>query len=550
MDTRRRLVGVPVYKPMHNILNKIFSTGRFSPFFLGITILLILSGCIKNDLPYPRIPQRILAIAAEGESKSAYIDSLAYEVNIYLEETADIQNVRFSEYKISEGGTSTPDLLSGTYNLTNPLFVTLSRFQDYDWEIIAHQDIERYFEVQGEIGQSIIDPVACRVIVNVAEGADLSKLTLLRVKLGPEGITSMNPELVPGPLDLSYPLRVEVSAWGRTEIWTIYAQFTETIVSTTELDAWSKVIWAYGSGPADVKNGFEYRKTSEQTWTPVPAEYVTQSQGSFSCYIPHLEPLTEYAVRTVSGDDKGNELTVTTQATADIPDGDFEQWSLGGDKQNMWQPWNSGGERFWDTGNRGSITLGVNLTTPTDHTPTGSGQAARLETLYVNLFGIGKIGSGSIFTGEYLKTDGTNGVLGFGRRWNLRPTKLKGYYQYQGKTIDYSSSELSYMKGQPDTCHIYVALTDWTAPFEIRTKPSDRQLFDKNSPSVIAYGELIYTGWMDNYRPFEIKLDYRDTYRVPTYLQITCSASKWGDYFTGGNGSLLYVDQFSFDWDY
>lgn len=518
--------------------------------FIAASLMVLLTACISNDIPYPQIPQRILAIAAEGESKSAYIDSLAYEVNVYLEETSDIRNVRFTEYKISEGGTSNPNLLEGTYDLSKPLFVTLTRFQEYDWEIIAHQEIERYFEVQGEIGQSIVDAAACRVVVNVPEGTDLSHLNLLRVKLGPEGITQISPQLVPGPIDLSYPLRVEVTAWGRTEIWTIYAQYTETVVSTTRVDAWSKVVWAYGQGPADVQNGFEYRKTSETSWTPVPDQYVTRNQGSFSCYIPHLEPLTEYSVRTVSGENKGNEITVTTQATADIPDGDFEQWCMGGDKNNMWQPWNEGGERFWDTGNKGSITLGVNLTTPTDHTATGSGKAARLETLYVNLFGIGKIGAGSIFTGEYLRTDGTNGVLGFGRKWNLRPTRLKGFYQYQAKTIDYASNELSYMKGRPDTCHIYVALTDWTAPFEVRTKASDRHLFDKDSPSVIAYGELIFTGQMNDYQPFEIKLDYRDTSRIPSYLQITCSASKWGDYFTGGNGSLLYVDQFSFDWDY
>lgn len=516
----------------------------------SLLLLLMLTGCIKNDIPYPHIAQRILSIAAEGESKSAYIDSLAYEVNIYLEETTDIRKVRFTDYRISPDGVSDPDLSKGEYDMSVPLIVTLSRFQDYNWEIKAFQDIVRYFEVAGEIGESVIDPVACRVIVNVAEGTDLSRLTLSAVKLGPEGITTMSPDLVPGPIDLSYPLRVEVTAWGRTEIWTIYAQFTEAVVTTTQVDAWSKVLWAYGSGPADARNGFEYRKTSDSEWIAVPEEFVTVNQGNFSCYIPHLEPLTEYAVRTVSDGSYGNEVIVVTEATADIPDGDFEQWSMGGSKGNMWCPWDAGGERFWDTGNNGSITLGVNLTTPTDHTATGSGKAARLETKYVNIFGLGKIGSGSMYTGEYLRTDGTNGVLGFGRRWNLRPTKLRGFYQYRAATIDYTSEEYKALKGRPDTCHIYVALTDWTAPFEIRTKPSDRQLFDKNSPSVIAYGELVFSGQMDDYQPFEIKLEYRSTSRVPTYLQITSSASKLGDFFTGGDGSLLYIDQYSFDWDY
>jgi len=521
---------------------------KFAALAAVVMLCVGLQCCIKNDIPYPRIPQMILALAAEGESKPAYIDSLAFEVNVYLDETTDIENVRFTDFRVSEGAVSDPDLLEGTYDMSSPLYVNVSLYQEYSWEIIAHQEIERYFDVAGEIGASTIDPVGHRVIVNMPEGTDLSNLTLQRVKLGPEGITSLSPELSPGPIDLLYPVRVDVTCHGRTETWTIYAQLMETIVNTTRVDAWSQVIWAYGSGPADVTGGFEYRLISDPEWTPVPDEYVTQSQGSFSCYIPHLEPLTEYAVRSVSGENIGNEVRVTTQPAADIPDGNFDQWNK--TSNGMWCPWDIGGERFWDTGNTGSMTLKVNLTEPTDHTATGSGQAAVCATKFVSILGAGRLGSGSIFTGEYLRTEGMNGVLGFGRRWDLRPTKLRGYYQYSSADIDYVSTEFEYLKGRPDTCHIYVALTDWTAPFEIRTAPAKRQLFDKNADYIIAYGELVYSGKMSAYEPFEIKLNYRDTSRVPSYLQITCSASKYGDYFTGGNGSVLYVDQFSFDYDY
>ncbi len=520
---------------------------------LLVGVTLFLQCCIKNDLPYPRIPQMILALSAEGQTKEAYIDSLAFEVNVYLDETVDIEQVRFTEFRVAEGATADPDLLDGTYNMSTPLYVNVSLYQDYSWEIIAHQDIERYFDVAGEIGTSTIDPVGHRVIVNMPLGTDLSKLTLQRVKLGPAGISTMSPDLKPGLIDLLYPMKVDVTCHDRTETWTIYAQLTETVVNTTQVDAWSQVIWAYGACPADAKGGFEYRLASEIDWKPVPSEYVTQTQGNFSCYIPHLEPDTEYAVRAIAGEDTGNEVRVTTQPTADIPDGDFEQWcqtttTLG---KLMWCPWADGGERFWDTGNGGSITMDVNLTTPTDHTVTGAGKAAKCETKFVGLgAAVGKLGSGSIFTGDYLRTEGTNGVLGFGRRWELRPTKLRGYYQYSAVDISHVSTEFQSLKGQPDTCHIYVALTDWTAPYEIRTKPSDRQLFDKNADYVIAYGELVYSGKMSAYEPFEIKLNYRDTSRIPSYLQITCSASKYGDYFTGGSGSVLYVDQFSFDYDY
>lgn len=512
-----------------------------------MVLLAVLSaGCIHNDLPYPRIPQNIMAISAVGESKTAYIDSIAFEVNIYLEETVDIENVRFSEYAITPGATSTPNLLEGSYDLSTPLFVTLSRYQEYDWEIIAHQQITRYFQVAGEVGESIIDPVAHRVVVNMPEGTDLAMLTLQKVKLGPEGITTISPALAPGPLDLSQPLRVEVECFGRKEYWTIYAQFTEAIVTTTNVDAWSKVIWAYGNGPSDVKNGFEYRRADSQQWIAVPEQYITRNQGAFSCYIPHLEPLTDYVVRSMSGKNEGNEIQVTTQATADIPDGDFEEWCQIG---KVVYPYAEGGVQFWDTGNTGAATLGQNLTTKSTDTPTGSGYSAECRTEFVGIAGIGKLGAGSIFTGRFVQVDGTNGILDFGRPWKLRPTHMRGYYKYRTATINYASTEFAYMKGEPDTCVIYVALTDWTAPYRIRTKPANRVLFDKNASYVIGYGELQYSGTMDEWKAFDIPIKYRDTSKEPTYLQITCATSKYGDYFTGGGGSVLWVDQFSFGWD-
>lgn len=508
--------------------------------------LTLLSGCIKNDLPFPIIPQIIKAIRAEGESKSAYIDSIAYEVNIYLEETVDIENVRFLEYEITPGATSTPDLLEGTYDFTTPVFVTLSGYQDYDWELIAHQEITRYFQVAGEVGESVVDPVGHRVVVNVQEGTDLSKLTLQKVKLGPEGITTITPALNPGPLDLSYPLRVVVECHGRSVYWTIYAQFTETIVSTAGVDAWTKVIWAYGNGPADVKNGFEYREKGTADWIAVPERYVTQTQGAFSCYIPHLKPLTEYEVRTVSGENFGNEVTVKTQGTADIPNGDFEDWCQIG---KVIYPYAEGGEQFWDTGNTGSSTLGQNLTVSSTDTPSGSGLSAECSTKFVGIAGIGKLGAGSIFTGRFVKVDGTNGILNFGRPWNLRPTKLHGFYKYKTKDIDYVTAEFAALKGRPDTCIIYVALTDWTAPYEIRTNPKNRNLFDPNASYVIGYGQMQYSGTMDEWKEFEIPITYRNTSKEPTYMQITAATSKYGDYFTGGNGAVLWVDRFSFSWD-
>ena len=515
----------------------------------AIVAAIATSGCIHNDLPYPKIPQNILSIAADGQLSPAKIDSANFTVKITLDEVVDIQAVKFTDFTISPDASCNKNLLEGTWDLSVPLTVELTLYQSYQWMISADQEIERYFTVAGQIGETVIDAVGRRIIVNVPEKADLSDIKVTSIKLGPKNITTIIPDCTVGSaINLTSPMKIDVEAWGRIEDWTIYAQRVESVVSTVAVDPWSMVVWAYGEGPADASNYFEYCEDGSDTWVRVPDSDITVKDGAFSCCIKHLKPLTKYIVRACSGDNKGNEMTVTTQATEVLPDGDFDQWWLNG---KIWCPWTEGGSQFWDTGNTGAATLGESNVQPSDYVPAGlSGKSAELKTEFKGLFGIGKLAAGSIYTGSYKKTDGTNGILDFGRPWTLRPTKLRGYYQYPTGDIDYSRKEMDYLKGRPDTCHIYIAMTDWTAPYEIRTNPNNRQLFDKNADYVIGYGELCRGTSMNSYEEFEIKLDYHSTSKIPSYIMITCASSKYGDFFTGSTSSILYVDQLSLDYDY
>ena len=510
------------------------------------------SSCIHNDLPYPKIEQYITAIAAEGQSQASQIDTVNFKATVYLEETVDIEKVKFTEFSVTQGAKASPNLLEGTYNLSSPIVVKVSRYQEYDWIVSAEQYIERYFTIAGQIGETTIDPVGRRIIVYMPETVNLSKLTLTSVKLGPEGLTTLTPELEPGTVNLSKPLRVGVTAWGRTEEWTIYVEKVESNVQTATVDAWSQVAWAYGNCLDTMKGGFQYRSSDSEYWIDLDEKDITQSGGTFSGCISHLVPLTKYYVRAVGYNsdgsmEPGNEVEVTMQATEILPDGTFDEWWLNG---RIWCPWNEFGVQFWDTGNTGAATLGQSNVQPSDDTPTGSGQSAKLETKFVGIAGIGKLAAGSIYTGKFAKVDGTNGILDFGRPWTVRPTKLRGYYKYTTAPINYASTEYKYLLDRPDSCHIYVAMTDWTEPYQIRTNPNNRHLFDASSPEVIAYGELIRGSNTDGWQEFEIELNYRSTSRVPRYIQITCAASKYGDFFTGGAGAVLYVDDFELLYDY
>lgn len=513
---------------------------------LGLPLLM--AGCIKNDLPYPRIQQNILSIAAEGESSAATISQDDLSVVLHLDETVNPRSVRFTDFTYTEGAECSKNLLEGTYDLTQPLQVTLSLYQNYIWTISAEQTIERYLTVAGQIGETAIDVPGKRVVLYVPATTDLHKVTINSIKLGPEGVTTLSPALKAGDvIDASSPVRIKVSYFDVEETWTLYVDTTDALVTTTQADAWVNVLWVYGNAPENADNGFQYRPVSSSEWITVPKSSIVFNGGSFSACIPHLSPLTEYVVRAYSDENMGNEIEVRTSAGLDLPNAGFENWWLNG---KVWCPWAEGAEPWWDTGNKGAATLGQSNVTPSEYTPSGTGLSAKLETKFVGIAGIGKLAAGSIYAGTFVKVDGTNGILDFGRLWDVRPTKLKGYYNYTTSPINYASEEFRHLMDRPDSCHIWVALTDMDAPCQIRTNPKNRQLFNPDDPGVIAYGQFVRGDNTDGWQPFEVELKYKATNRRPKYLLVVCAGSKYGDYFTGGTGTVLYVDDLSLSYDY
>ena len=511
---------------------------------LALSILMV--GCIENDLPYPDIQANFTNIKAEHQYQDAVIDSVNRTVTLFLTDTADIKNVNITEYTLSEGATLVSPEITGGIDLSQPLNVTLKLYREYNWEISAVQPIERYFTFDQQVGTAIIDVENRYVKAYISKSADITKVTIKSIKLGSSQSTiSLN--INDTVIDFSNPVTVYVNDYGRTEEWTICIE--NKSVKTSRIDAWSQVAWVYGIAEAGNDNGVEYRLASDSEWTKVPAEWVTHDDGNFTARIIHLEPNTTYIARSYSNNEYGEDIEFTTGAIVQVPNSSFDEWWQDG---KVWCPWTEGGQPYWGTGNKGAATVGQSNSVPTDDTATGPGLAAKLETKYIVI----RLAAGNIFTGDYVKTDGTNGILDFGREFNQRPTKLKGYYKYDCKTINKSNSSLEVIKnmvGQPDTCSVWIALTDWETPFQIRTNPKDQQLFDENASHVIAYGRFQMgenNPKYPNYEPFEVMLNYRDTQRVPKYIVIAASASKYGDFFTGGNGSTLYIDEFELVYDY
>ena len=70
--------------------------------------------------------------------------------------------------------------------------------------------------------------------------------------------------------------------------------------------------------------------------------------------------------------------------------------------------------------------------------------------------------------------------------------------------------------------------------------------FSEANPHIIAYGTLLDAKTMgtNGWEEFAIDLVYRDLNRKPKYIIVVASASKYGDYFTGGSNSTLLIDDF------
>ncbi|MDE5785027.1 MAG: PCMD domain-containing protein, partial [Duncaniella sp.] len=454
----------------------------------AVSAALMLQCCIKNDIPYPRIHPQFLSFETLAELQPAVIDTIASTITVYLDETADPYNVVVKEFFLSPEGSvwnDSVEFINGV-DLSSPRTTSVSLYQTYTWEITAIQNIERYFTVENQVGTATIDPVAHRVIGYVTERTPLESVKVTSIKLaGPEAV--MEPSLAGSTVDFSGPVTVDVIEHGRTVRWTIYITPTESAVTTDRVDAWSQVAWVYGTAEAGKDNGAEYRKAGAEEWIRVPESDVTHDGGSFKACISPLDPLTSYQARTYSGTDYGEVVDFTTDGVAQLPNSSLDDWWLDG---KVWNPWAEGSTSFWDSGNKGATTLGPSNTQPSDDTPTGSGRSARLETRFVGIGMLGKLAAGNLFAGSYVRTDGTNGILSFGREFTLRPTRLNCWLKYHSAPISSTTAGFADLKDRPDTAVVWIALIDSPEPFEIRTNPNNRHLFDPAGPEVVGYGAV------------------------------------------------------------
>lgn len=338
-----------------------------------------------------------------------------------------------------------------------------------------------------------------------------------------------------------------------------HVTFTSAKMQIDPLPAASPAVWADRVtltatilNPDVTNAAIEWRRLGSQQWnraTPSAAPAARAEAGTtITATVTGLTAGTTYEYRAVCDGYESKPYTFSTEAATQLPNAGFEEWDT---SSKAYLVYASGGTMFWDSGNHGSSTMNKNVTVPaTDKKHSGT-YSAKLESQFVGIGTIGKFAAGNLFVGKYLETKGTDGVLGWGRPFTSRPKALRGYVHYTPAAITdvASNAPAEYVKGDMDRGIVYIAIVDNTKtaynseswPCVVETKTT--KLFDKNGSNVIAYGEKVFEGATagNDMVPFEITLDYRTEDVKACNIILTISASKGGDYFTGGP-SVMYVD--------
>lgn len=370
-------------------------------------------------------------------------------------------------------------------------------------------------------------------------------------------------------------VKVDIADNGHTYTFTfdVTMNGNETIDNLTMAmaDVNSFATCAYVNGSITAKEGvgtvnpskmfIEYKKAADSEWTSVAA--VINGADAYKATLTGLTAETAYQCRMAYRDGDTNieseAKLFTTEAATALINGNMNDWYKSG---KTWYAcsesyFSANGSSFWDSSNPGTTTGAGALVNknPTQGNSTivhtAGGNSAELHSQYASAFGIGKFAAASLYTGKFNRLQGTNGaIIDFGQPFTARPTQLHGYFQYTSAKINYVGdnppASANIVKNQTDDmCSVYIALTT-----EVKTVDNTNLNTFVNwetDPSVVAYGELPLSECVttNGWKEFTINLKYHSLTTKPTHIIIVCSSSKYGDYFTGGEGSKMYVDDLS-----
>ena len=389
---------------------------------------------------------------------------------------------------------------------------------------------------ESQTGTYTIEDVQARYHYIICFSVELTGNNIVTVTLGANNEYTFNFILSPEPSNTA-----SLSA----NAWSTHAYLTATnITASSDVDLSSLV--------------FQYKESSSSDWSDGTEVEYDEDTNEATATVYGLTPETDYDYRLVDNDGNFSVASgtgFTTEGQTELENGSFEDWYQDGD---VWYVASSDSyssdEYNWDTSNpaaAGISLLGEEYNSTTRCTsPVKDGTySAQLETQYINIIVVQKIAAASLYYGRYQGLKGMSGAyIQFGRPFTSRPTALTGYFQYAPEAIDIVGDDQpsgTVSEGDDDICSIYIALSK--EQYTVDNTEEDTYIDYENDDNIIAYGELPAEECVDTggeWEQFNIPLKYKALDETPEYLIIVCSSSKYGDYFTGGTGSLLYLDAF------
>lgn len=391
---------------------------------------------------------------------------------------------------------------------------------------------------------------------------------ILNIKESGTGESGISVTVDPTTHEYSYTFNVSTKSEGSTT-----EPEEPTGSATLVASPWDRLAYLQatnvvpGTGVSTEGMKFQYREasetavlaeTDEASWTDV---VTTTEENNYTAMLSGLTAETAYEYRLVNGDGDVIATQSFTTSAADaqtaLYNGGFELWSQNGQTVYPENESSAGNTTsFWNTSNPGTsqglgaIGGAVNPTTGITSPVVSGTYAAKLQsTNKLSVFA-----AASLYTGKFQGLSGMSANMEFGQPFTSRPIALHGYYQYTPQKInhvDRTPDGVTITNGETmDECSIFIALAKKS--FTFNNKKEEEYIDYEGDDNIIAYGTIegdyvTTSGAANGYTEFTIPLQYKESQfgEIPTHIIIVCSASKYGDYMTGADNSLLYLDDFS-----
>lgn len=319
-------------------------------------------------------------------------------------------------------------------------------------------------------------------------------------------------------------------------------------MSITSVEAKCHKADVSGQAAAVGTSVIQYRKSGASSWQSASS---TVSGSTVSATLTELEDNTAYEVCVSAGSVNGPAKSFTTKEEgAQVYNMNFDLWSIKNKVHYCYPSTATDAEKVWASANENTYQY-ASINSAAQETSnlavSGSGKSAVKLTSKdkVGVLFWKKFAAGSIFTGKMGTIDmsAMSATIHMGVPFTDRPDALEGYAMYQPQKITATDDDHSNLMGKTDSGHVFVLLTDWSEPFAV-TPPNTLIDFTGDS-KIIGYGKVDFDSNMTSYKKFRINIEYRND-RTPKYVVICGASSALGDYFTGGDGSVLYLDEFKF----